>query len=293
MVTTRRSFLALGAAGLVSTRVMGPLCAQGTAPAPAAFKVGVTDWNLRKESNPESFVLAKRIGFDGVQVSLAAGQPRMPVADQVLQQYLAESRRHGLPVVSTCLNILHTNYLKSDPLGPQRVSEGIAMTKALGVEVMLLPFFGDGALTTRAEMDRVGDILRELGPDAQKANVVLGLENTISARDNVRIMERAKSPAVLVYYDVGNSTTNGFDVVEEIRWLGRDRICEVHLKDNPHFMGEGTINFPGVVDALADIRFNRWTVLETSSPTKALEDDLQRNLRFTRDLIAARNKRSA
>ncbi len=75
----------------------------------------------------------------------------------------------------------------------------------------------------------------------------------------------------------------------EIRWLGRDRICEVHLKDNPNFMGQGTIDFPGIIDALADIGFARWAVLETNSPTKMLEDDLRKNLAFTRGVIARRN----
>jgi L-ribulose-5-phosphate 3-epimerase len=269
-----------------------PVLARVSAAQAPAFKVGVTDWNLRKEASPESFGLAKRLGFDGVQVSLATGRgkDRMPISSADVQRYLAESRQHGLPMSSTCLNILHTNYLKSDPLGPQRVSEGIAFTKALGLEVMLLPFFGEGAMKTTAEMDRVGDVLRELGPDAQKAGVILGLEDTISARDNVRIMERSKSPAVLTYYDVGNSTENGFAVADEIRWLGRERICEVHLKDNPHFMGAGTIDFPAIVDALADIGFARWSVLETSSPSGALEDDLARNLKFTRELIAARSR---
>jgi L-ribulose-5-phosphate 3-epimerase len=267
-----------------------PVLARVSAAQAAAFKVGVTDWNLRKEASPESFALAKRLGFDGVQVSLATGRgkDRMPISSADVQRYLAESRQHGLPMSSTCLNILHTNYLKSDPLGPQRVSEGIAFTKALGLEVMLLPFFGEGAMKTTAEMDRVGDVLRELGPDAQKAGVILGLEDTISARDNVRIMERSKSPAVLTYYDVGNSTENGFAVADEIRWLGRERICEVHLKDNPHFMGQGRIDFPAIVDALADLQFKRWAVLETSARADTLEDDLRRNLGYTRDLVAAR-----
>jgi L-ribulose-5-phosphate 3-epimerase len=52
----------------------------------------------------------------------------------------------------------------------------------------------------------------------------------MSARDNARIMERTKSPAVLTYNDVGNSTENGLNVVEEIRWLGPDRICEGPLE---------------------------------------------------------------
>ncbi|WP_239490209.1 sugar phosphate isomerase/epimerase [Luteitalea sp. TBR-22] len=290
MPQSRRTFLALGAAGLVSAA--RPLTAAIRAAQPPKFRVGVTDWNLRSEANPASFALAKKLGFDGVQVSLASGRgaERAPITDDVVKQYLAQSKEHGLPITSTCLNILHTNYLKSDPLGPKRVAEGIALTKAIGVEVMLLPFFGDGAMKTEAEMDRVGDILRELGPEARKAGVILGLEDTISARDNVRIMERAKSPAVLTYYDVGNSTGNGFKVIDELRWLGRDRICEVHLKDNPHFMGEGTIDFPGIIDALADIGFARWAVLETSSPTKMLEDDMRKNLAFTRGLVTARAK---
>ena len=71
-------------------------------------------------------------------------------------------------------------------------------------------------------------------------------------------MDRARSKAVLTYYDVGNSTKAGFNAVEEIRWLGGARICEVHLKDNPHYLGEGTIDFKAVVDALADVGFDGW-----------------------------------
>jgi L-ribulose-5-phosphate 3-epimerase len=202
--------------------------------------------------------------------------------------YLDESRRVGLPIESLCLEILHRNYLKSDPLGQRWVADCIPIAKAMGVRVVLLPFFGKGAMTTTAEMDKVADVLKEVAPAAEKDGVILGLEDTISARDNVRIMGRSQSPAVLTYYDVGNSAGNGFDVVNEIRWLGRERICEVHLKDNPHYLGEGKIDFKAVVDALADIGFDRWAQLETDSPA-SLEDDMRRNLKFIRSLVAARN----
>ena len=285
MQHSRRSFLALGAAGLAATRLTSATLFARQAP---RFKVGVTDWNLRQEALPESFALGKKIGFDGVQVSLASGRgaARQPIGADVVARYRAESQRLGIPITSTCLNILHTNYLKSDPLGPKRVSEGIALTRAIGVEVMLLPFFGDGALKTPAEMDRVGDLLRELAPEAQKQGVILGLEDTISARDNVRIMDRAQSPAVLTYYDVGNSTKNGFDVVEEIRWLGADRICEVHLKDNPHYLGQGKIDLLAVVDALADIGFAQWAELETECPSGSVEKDMATTLAYIRGVTS-------
>lgn len=284
---TRRNFidLGIGAATVLATAGLPAFAAK----AGVKFKVGVTDWNLRQEGKIEAVALAKQLGFDGVQVSIGKGTDKLPLSDPALQKnYLDESKRVGLPVESLCLEVLHRNYLKSDPLGQRWVADSIPIAKAMGVRVVLLPFFGKGALETTAEMDKVGDILKEIAPAAEKAGVILGLEDTNSARDNVRIIDRTSSSAVLTYYDVGNSTKNGFDVVQEIRWLGGARIGEVHLKDNPHYLGEGSIDFKGVIDALADIGFNGWAQLETECPV-SVEADMPRNLKFVRGLIAARN----
>jgi L-ribulose-5-phosphate 3-epimerase len=283
---TRRNFIELGVSAAVAASVLPAFAGKLR----VKFRVGVTDWNLKEEDKVESIALAKSLGFDGVQVSIGkVTEDKLPLSDPALQKvFLDESNRVGLPIESLCLEMLHRNYLKSDPLGQRWVADCVPIAKAMGVRVVLLPFFGKGALETTAEMDKVGDILKEIAPAAEKSGVILGLEDTISARDNVRIMERTKSPAVLTYYDVGNSTKGGFKVVEEIRWLGVARICEVHLKDNPLYLGEGTIDFKAVIDALADIGFDGWTQLETDSPV-SLEADMRRNLKFVRDLIAARN----
>lgn len=286
MHTTRREFLRVGATGLASTALFRHHLLTYAASKGVKFKLGVTDWNLQQEAKIGSLALAKKIGFNGVQISLGLGADRLPLGDPELQRaFLNESSRVGLPIASVCLNILHWHILKSDPPAQRWVADAIPIARKLGVKVILLPFFGRGALKTQAEMNYVGDVLRELAPDAEKAKVILGLEDTLSARDNVRIMERSRSPAVLVYYDVGNSTNNGFDIIEEIRWLGRERICEVHLKDNPHFLGQGRINFRAVIDTLAGIGFEEWAHLETDSPTGSVEKDMKRNLAYVRELI--------
>jgi sugar phosphate isomerase/epimerase len=254
------------------------------------FQIGVTDWNLRLSSRPEAVALAAKCGFLGVQVALGRNLVggKLPLDDAQMQQtYLAEAKKHNIALISTCVDRLHNNYLKSDKLGQKWVSDGIRITKALGLEVMLIPFFGKGALETRAEMDYVGDVMRDLGPEAEAAGVILGLEDTISAEDNVRIMERSRSKAVWTYYDIGNSTVHGFDPVKEIRWLGKARICEVHIKDNPHYLGEGTIDLPGVVGALSGIGYGRWTVLETDTPSKDVLADMKRNLTYFQKLASA------
>ena len=261
----------------------------GWAKGRSGLKIGVTDWNLRLTGKLEAVGLARRLGFEGVQVSLG----RTPVDGklaldnaEVEARYVAEANKQGIALDGTCLDILHVNYLKNDKLGQKWVADSIGITRKLKARVVLLPFFGKGALQTHDEMDYVGDFLREVGPEAQKAGVILGLEDTISAEDNVRILERARSKAVLVYYDVGNSTIGGFDVIKEIRWLGKNRICQFHLKDNPHYLGEGKIDFPMVLHTIRGIDYKGFANLETDSPSKSVEADMKRNLTFVQRLVA-------
>ena len=252
------------------------------------LKIGVTDWNLRMAANPEAVGVAKKLGFAGVEVSLGrrVTDDKLPLdRPEMITKYKEAFKEHSFGPAGTCLDVLHVNYLKNDKLGQRWVADGIRLTKELGAKVMLLPFFGKGALQTQEEKDYVGDVLRELAPQAERAGITLGLENTISAEDNVRIMDRAKSKAVLVYYDIGNSTRNGFNVTREIDWLGKQRICQLHFKDNPGYLGEGKIDLREVVRAVSRIGFEGFANLETDSPSKQVEPDMRRNLAFVRRVI--------
>jgi L-ribulose-5-phosphate 3-epimerase len=256
--------------------------------APYKLPIGVTDWNLELGADPEAVTLAAKLGFDGVQISFGRkiADGKLPLDNPtLLDRYLALSAEHKMPLDGTCVDRLHDNGLKSDPLAVKWVTDSIRLTKALHTKVLLLPFFGRWAIQTPEERGHVGDILRDLAPEAEKAGVLLGLENTISAEDNVRIMERSRSKNVLVYYDVGNSTNNRFDVVKEIRWLGKARICQIHLKDNPHYLGEGSIPFAAVMQAIRDIGFTGYANLETDTQKgSTVEAGMRRNLAYIRKL---------
>src|SRR5207245_11550692 len=123
-------------------------------------------------------------GADGGQTGSGVATDRLARSDPAWQQQFRDaSKREGLPLASVCVNVLHRNFLESDPLGQRWVADSIPIAHNLGVKVVLLPFFGKGALQTPEEMDHVGDVLREVAPAAEKAGVILGLEDTISARD--------------------------------------------------------------------------------------------------------------
>jgi L-ribulose-5-phosphate 3-epimerase len=278
---TRRKF--------ICSAVAAGACSRLAIAREQTLRIGVTDWNLNLGANPEAVPLAAKLGFEGVQISFGRKlvDDKMPADDPaVIARYLSLSRQYKIPIDGTCVDRLHDNGLKSDSLAPKWVLDSIRLTKALDTKVLLLPFFSRWALQTKAEMDYVGDALRDLAPEAAKAGVILGLENTISAEDNVRIMERSRSASVLVYYDVGNSTEAGFDPVKEIRWLGKDRICQFHLKDNPHYLGEGSIQFGPIMRAIREIQFSGYANLETDVPPKQLDADLRRNLAYIRNVMA-------
>jgi sugar phosphate isomerase/epimerase len=281
MNLSRRSFLAAGAALAASPFEL--LCNQDL----SGCKIGVTDWNLKQTGKIEAVALAKSLGFAGVQVSLGRKpvDGRLPLDDPTVQTaYLDAAKQQNIALDGTCLDILHVNFLKNDKLAQKWVAAGIPITNQLKANVMLLPFFGNGALTNDAERNYVADVLKELAPEAARAGVTLGLEDTISAEDNVRIMDRSQSPAVRVYYDVGNSTKNGFDVIKEIRWLGRDRICQIHLKDKT-YIGEGPIDFLAVMKAIAAIKYSGFANLETSCPSGSVEADMRRNLHAVEEFM--------
>lgn len=273
---SRRSFVAgLAGTGLLAGASKGRL------------KIGVTDWNLKLTCKIEAVALAKKLGFDGVQVSIGRQLTgdKMTMDDaELMARYREESKKENMPLDGTCLDRLHADCLKGNNRdAAKRVSDGIRITKALGVRVMLMPFFGK-CITGPDDFDSTADLLRELAPEAKKAGVIMGLENTLSAEDNARIMDKVKSETVKVYYDVGNSTNNHHDVLKEIPWLGKDRICQFHLKDNPGYLGAGSIDFTKIVAEIRGIGFDGYANLETDAPSKAIEDDMRKNLAFVRNI---------
>jgi len=90
---------------------------------------------------------------------------------------------------------------------------------------------------------------------------------------------------VQVYYDVGNSWGNGYNVPHEIRMLGNDLICEVHLKDyKTKLLGspEGQVDMKACAKALADIGYDKWLVLETSGRKGHFLEDTRANVAFVK-----------
>ncbi len=254
----------------------------------SALRIGTMDGVLGLASNPDAAAKAKALGLMGVQVTLGqnADKSRLLLEDAALQrQWAGAARKSGVTLNATYIDILHVNCLKQDPKAAEFVSRGIAATKAIGAPILMTVFFGQCELLSRAETDHTIDAFRELVQEAARAKIIIGFENVLLADENLRAHVRIASPFFKIFYDVGNLTNSkGQNAAEEIRKLGRERICQFHFKDKG-YLGEGKVNFPDILSAIHDIGFQGWANLETGSPSGNIEGDTKRNLNYLEKLM--------
>jgi sugar phosphate isomerase/epimerase len=155
----------------------------------------------------------------------------------------------------------------------------------------LVPFFGKGELRNDpAGVDAVVAALKRLTPKAEARGIVLALESYLSAGDNLKILDRVGSPAVQVYYDVGNSQDVGYPILDEIRQLAA-HIVEVHAKDTKDLYGKGSMDFPAVRKALEDIGYKGWFVLEGTKMPLGVEESVRYDTDYLRSVFSAKPAR--
>ena len=239
------------------------LAAAFLAAAGLQVRLGVCDWTIGKAGDPAALALAKNLGCDGVQISLVPKGDSLALLDPALRRtFLETAERTGVAIASFAIGDLNDVPLKSDPRAEKWLAEGIGIAAAMGVRVILVPFFGKGDLKgDPAGVDAVVDALKRLAPSARSKGVVLALENWLSAGENIAILERVGSPAVRIYYDVANSQDAGHPILDEIRLL-KDRIVEFHATDTKDLYGKGSMDFPAVREAMEDIGYQGWLIIE-------------------------------
>jgi sugar phosphate isomerase/epimerase len=253
-------------------------------------RFGVCDWTIQKGGDPAAFDLAAKLGLDGVQVSLNPKGDSLALADQNLQQaYLAAAERNRVQIASFAIGELNNVPLKSDPRAEKWLAEAIDIAAAMEVKAILVPFFGKGDLKNDpAGTEAVIVSLRRLAPKAEKADVILALESWLSAEDHLKIITEVGSPAVRVYYDIGNSQEAGYDIFKEIRQLG-PQICEFHAKDYKDLYGKGSMDFPAVRAALQDIGYNGWLVIEGTKLPLGMEKSILYDLDYLKGIFAEKH----
>lgn len=290
---TRRDFvkhaaLAPAAASLAQAQGREPLRTKETVN-PLPVRVGMTDWNLGRRGDISKITLAREIGLDGIQVSVTYPTDGSPTLRDPHTQ--AAFRRaaldNGVQICSLAIGSpgksrlpLHTN-----PAAAILLAEAVEIARNIGTNNILLPILGDSHIdmTSQAQVDTFVAMMKELARYAEKHEVVIGIEDWISAEDNIRLLDAIGSDYVAVYYDAHNIQPRVKDIYAEPKMLG-SRIHQIHVKNGRMLLSEpgGRIDWPRMAQEFYDIGYRGWYVLETSSPTRDIVADTRANIEYVK-----------
>lgn len=290
---TRRDFVkhaALGAAvPLAQTPTQAPFESSETVN-PLPVRVGMTDWNLGQRGDITKIALAREIGLDGIQVSLqfptdgATPTLRDPKTQAAFKRAALDN---GIQICSLAIGSpgksrlpLHTN-----PAAAILLTEAVEVAHNLGTNNILLPILGNSHIdmTSQEQVDTFVVMMKEVARYAERYEVVIGLEDWISAEDNIKLLDAIGSDYVAVYYDAHNIARRVKDIYAEPKMLG-SRIHQIHVKNGRMLLSEpgGRIDWPRMAQEFHDIGYRGWYVLETGSPTKDIVADTRANIEYVK-----------
>jgi L-ribulose-5-phosphate 3-epimerase len=251
---SRRHFLgAAAAAGLLSAQAWANDA--NTAALPAAkqrYRIGVCDWMILKRQKLGAFKWTDQIGADGVEVDMGS---------------LGDREKFNLEICSLAMSGFYAQSFAERPTVPRMLQDCIDTAKAMNVKVAFLPLGVRGDLVKRPELrPAIVERLKAVGPKAQEAGVVIGVETALDAAGDVKLLEDIGSPATRIYFNFANALQNGRDLCKELQILGKDRICQIHCtdQDGVRLQDNARIDMPKVKQTLDEMGWGGWLVMERS-----------------------------
>lgn len=278
-----------GAAGevLSATAAAANPASGGALPNPLPIRKGVLLGMLPKSlSYADRLKLARDVGFEGIQA--------YTTPDQREAEEIKKAADDAGIKIDSVMNMDHWKYPLSsaDPAVVEKSIHG--MKTSLGnaklwgsYSVLLVPAVVNEETSYRDAWTRSQLQIRKLIPMARELGVVIALEEVwnkflLSPVEFANYIDEFNSPWIKAWFDVGNVVLYGYPQ-DWIRTLGK-RIVEVHLKDFKREgnkwvnLGEGSINWPEVRKAFAEIGYRGYATTELDGGDEAYLRDVSKRV---------------
>jgi sugar phosphate isomerase/epimerase len=268
---TRRQFLSISVASvaLLSSRSLhaDPPSTQAT----KRYRISACDWMMLKRQKPGALTLAKDCGLDGVELDMG-GLGKNPdfknelKNDEFRTKYQESAQSLGIEISSLAMSAFFGQAWAVHPSADKFAADWIGLMELMKIRIGFLPL-GVGADIEKDPSIRPGLVehLKLAAPLAEKAGVIIGLGGALSVDESKRLLDDIGSTAVKMYYHLGDQMEKGRDIYADIRALGTDRICQIHFSETDGaWLGDGKIDLKKSKEALDEIGYSGWLVLERS-----------------------------
>jgi len=236
---------------------------------------------------------AKRAGFDGIELALSEEGELSPATSDAGAAKIRDAAADLGIEISSFASGLGWKYALTSGDAQERnkaldlTRHCLRLAKALGADcVLTVPGTVNENMPYDTAYANCVAVYKQLGPDAERAGVYLGIENVwnkflLSPLEMTRIIDEINMPYVCAFFDVGNVLINAFPE-QWIRILGK-RIRKVHIKDFKTSIGNiqgfttllnGDVNWPRVIGALKEVGYDGYLVAEVGPSHKTFPEHL-------------------
>jgi sugar phosphate isomerase/epimerase len=244
------------------------------------YKIGLIDLMLLKRQKLGALPLTKQLGADGVEVDMGGLGNRPTFEDQLLidsvrKQFLDKARELNIEIFSLAMTGYYAQSFCNREEYRRSIQDCITTMKLMNVKTAFLPLGVQCDLKKNPSVrDSVVARLKVAGKMAEEAGVIIGIETSLSAKEEVELLKKIGSPAIKIYFNFSNPLKEGRDLIKELETLGRDRICMIHAtnKDSVWLQNDPQIDMQKVKKALDKIRWSGWLVIERSRDVKKPSD---------------------
>ncbi len=280
MHTTRREMLAgCGMIGLAALCGSSPLVPEASAAQKRKranqIQVGYASitWGGNDVQAMEDIAA---LGYPGIQLR-ANTLKEFPDPKQLAAKLAAQK----LTFVALSSGLVEIDPAKEKDTIETNVAHAKYLAEAGGKYLQLIAAFGDQASATNADLHRLAKLMTEIGRQAAAFGVQAGFHNhmgtigqTPAAVDT--IMAAVDTKYVKLQLDTAHYFQGGGDPAAALRQY-KNELLFLHLKDvtpatnrvGYRFveLGQGKLNFPAVIAAIKEIKFQGWGVIELDGPT--------------------------
>jgi len=235
------------------------------------YKVAVVDLMLLKRQKLGALQLTKDIGADGVEVDMGGLGQRETFDSQlgtpeIRQQFLDKAKELNLEICSLGMTGFYAQSFAERAGVERMVKDCIDTMVAMNVKVGFLPL-GVADLVKKPELrPAIVERLKAIAPLAKKADAIIGIETSLAAADEVKLLDEIGSPHIQSYFNFANAADNGRDISDELKILGKKRICQIHCSDTDGvwLRYDPKIDMKKIKETLDKMKWSGWLVIERS-----------------------------
>ena len=260
---------------LLTAFLLFAVCSVEVAPLLAAespYKVAVCDWMILKRQKLGAFERTHEIGADGIELDMGSLGNRPTFESKLMdpierRKFRDEIAKYDLEVCAISMSGFYAqSFAERDGVIENMVRDCINTMEIMGVKTNFIPL-GVANLVERPELrPLVVERLKLAAAMAEAAGVVIGIETAYDAAGDVQLLADVGSPNVKIFFNFANALEGGRDLIQEIKTLGKDRICMFHAtdKDGVWLENNQRLDMHAVKACLDEMGWTGWLVVERS-----------------------------